>query len=209
MALLANAIVTAIRAGGRGGGTGEDLLGDPQISEDDLAKFGGSRGAVAFARELKRWEANPEEALYAVDKAARSMVGAKPGEPFRLGDVLGSLPFSTFLTKKRAFALFAEIGEAQLQGDHRLAMGLTGQAMRWLALSLCLREEESAWRVTFQHDPASTHTVAPPRKPDLFTGHLQDVRQVTALCGLLRDEDNLQLRYNKVNTKKKGKEEAP
>jgi hypothetical protein len=47
--------------------------------------------------------------------------------------------------------------------------------------------------------------VPPPRKPDLFTGHLQDVRQLTALCGLLRDEDSLQLRLHKAGGKGHGK----
>ena len=174
---------------GQNTGNAEDLLNDPAISNDESLKFGGSRGAAAFAREMSRWETHPEEALYAVDKSARSMVGARPGTPFRLGDVIGSLPFMTYLTKKRAFGLLCEVGEAQLQGDHNLAMGLVGQGLRWLALSLALKEEEeAAWR-----------------KPDLFTGHLQDVRQLTALCGLLRDEDSLQLRLHKAGGKGHGK----
>ena len=190
---------------GQNTGNAEDLLNDPAISNDESLKFGGSRGAAAFAREMSRWETHPEEALYAVDKSARSMVGARPGTPFRLGDVIGSLPFMTYLTKKRAFGLLCEVGEAQLRGDHNLAMGLVGQGLRWLALSLALKEEEAAWRITFSHDPAPQTTVPPPRKPDLFTGHLQDVRQLTALCGLLRDEDSLQLRLHKAGGKGHGK----
>lgn len=125
-------------------------------------------------------------------------MGIRAGAPYRLIDVLGRLPFKSFNTKKRASGIFAEIGECMLQGQDDIARGLVAQAMRWLALSLHLQDEDAAWKLTMLPDPLSTPTAELPRRPDLQNAGLQDVGQVTALCSLMKDEEALGLKVHKA-----------
>ena len=168
-------------------------MGASGATDEELTRFGGSRGAVAFARERARFERNPGAALEAVDAAGRELCGIRAGQAFRLEDAVLQLPLGTFLTKKRAGVLFACIGEALLQEKYGEAAGLVAQALRWISLSLTLKDEEAAWKVTYIRDPKEVKTPEVPSRPDLMTCHLQDVRQLTALCGLLRDEEALGL----------------
>ena len=190
LTLLARAIADL------GGGQG-DLLGGA-VGDEESVRFGGSRGAVAFARERARFERAPKEALLAVDAAGREMCGIRAGQAFRLEDAVLELPLGTFLTKKRAGFLFGNIGEAMLQEKWDLAMGLVAQALRWISLSLTLKDEEAAWKVTYLRDPKDVETPKQPARPDLMSCHLQDVRQLTALCGLLKDEEALGFRLRRA-----------
>lgn len=81
-----------------------------------------------------------------------------------------------------------------LQNKHDLAACITAQAMRWTALSLALNDEDSAWKITLLQYPLSLSTPEPPKRVDLQHCGLQSVDQITALCGLLRDEEALGLR---------------
>lgn len=185
----------------------EDLLhyGGGGDEDDGSVKFRGSRGLVAFEAWREGFKRNPGEALREVDDSAKVMLGVRPGAPYRLGDVLTRLPFKSFNTKRRAFGVLAEAAEALLQGKVELCKGIIAQGMRWLSLSLLiLADEDASWKVTLLPDPIGLQCVEPPKKPDLQHAGLQSVYQVTALCGLLKDEEALGLRVIMAGKKPKG-----
>lgn len=174
----------------RKGGEGEDLLhyGEDDSGDGDV-KFKGSRGLAAFQTCEARWNKNPGRALVEVDASAKSICGYRKGGTWRLSGVLKHSPFQSFNIKKRSFVVLAEIGEALLQNQTPLAKGLVAQGLQWLALSLSLNGEDSAWRIMLGvSDPVSTPTAPPPRRPDLQRCGLQDVHQVTALVSIIKDE---------------------
>lgn len=201
-------ILNGLVALGRGefSAGGGDLLGNDQR---ELDRFGGSRGATAFAKEQLRFEEDPWAALLGVDRAGREMCGVRAGQAHRMEDALLRLPLGTYVTKKRAGFIMACAAEALLQDNVKLAGGILAQGLRWISLSLTLKDEDSAWKISYLRDPKDVVTPAPPARPDLLQCQMQDVRQLTALCGLLRDEDSLGLRMAKAGKKPykgKGKE---
>ena len=180
------------------GGDGSDLLSAANDSTGcELLRFGGARGAEKFAGERARFEREPWEAPLSLDAAGREACGVRAGQPHRLEDAVMQLPFGTHLSKKRAGFLFGLIGEALLQGDSRLAGGICAQAIRWLSLSLTLGQEEDAWRVTFVNDPSNIECPKAQNRPDLLSCNLQDIRQLTSLVGIIKDEESVKLRLMK------------
>lgn len=201
-------VFSGLAALGRGElGMSGDLLGNE--AGRGLDRFGGSRGAVAFAKEQLRFEEDPLGALKSVDRAGREMCGVRAGQPHRLEDAVLQLPLGTYMTKKRSGYLMACAAEALLQDNMALAAGILAQGIRWISLSLTLKDEDAAWKITYMKDPKDRPTPAAPSRPDLLQCQLQDVRQLTALCGLLKDEDSLGLRMQRAGRPPKKKGQKP
>ena len=103
------------------------------------------------------------------------------------------MPWSTFLTKKRAGALLLHIADCLENSDVDSAAGLVSQGLRWLLLEVeALADPDLAWRVTFLGDPATVvRPVCAAGGLDLGGG-LQDPTQITAVVGLAKDMEILQ-----------------
>lgn len=119
----------------RGGGEDEDLLHYGEGDDDD-GKYGGARGLTAFEGCYEKWLKNPGPTLKQVDDSAKRLLGVRAGSNYRLPDVIPRLPFASYNTKKRAFLILAEAGEALLQNKPELARGIIAQGIRWISLSL-------------------------------------------------------------------------
>lgn len=166
----------------------EELLEGGEDAEG--ASYKGAKGLAAFNKARARWERKPGAALTEVDEAAKALLGVRRRGSYRMVDVIPKLPFSTYNTKKRAFEELLNHGTGNAHSLD-LAKGLVAQALRWVAFSLYVSEEDVAWTLAIIPDPIGTPCCDIPKRPDLQNCHLQDVSQVTALAGLIKDKETL------------------
>lgn len=129
-----------------------------------------------------------DRALTDLVAAGRVLRGAAPGQPHRFPDTIRRLAFGAYSTKKRCFKVLAEI--VQLAAEERLGelKGTAVQGCRWVSHALQAKNEEDAWRLNYLPDPVLDRAECAPIGSGLVDESIQDVRQLTALIAVLKDE---------------------
>ena len=163
----------------------EDLLTDTPGGGDP---YRGAKGVSAYARERDRFRRAPGRVWLDFALRARETIGIADTAPWRVIDLLPKLPFGSFVSMKRFFALLAEVTQALLASNHELALGLCTQGLRWVALHLDMPSQpDLAWNITFLPDPRATVCVDRAFAANILNEGLQDARQLTSVLGMAKD----------------------
>jgi hypothetical protein len=183
-------MLAAALAAGRGREDGLSLLTD-----NDPSEISGARGASAYGKEKLKYERNPGEAWRDFRLKTRSLLARSPTEPTKFGGLIAEIPWGTFNTAKRAFALLCSVADSLELGDLEAARGRVAQGCRWLVLAFDTpRDPTISWRLTFLPDPVPI--VSPSRSAvglDLNASILEP-SQLTATLGMARDLELLNKR---------------
>ena len=168
----------------------------PSLLQDSgESDISGARGAVAYSREKRRFETQPEEAYADFRLKARRMMGRAPAAPTNFRHLVTELPFGSMNTRKRvALLLFTILDEIESE-NWSMAKGLLVQGLRWLVLDLeNPRDGLTSWRLTFLPDPVPL--VCPQKTSSQLdlNNSLLDPGQLTATLGMSRDMELLSKR---------------